>query len=240
MFNGYLKLGDQRVEVWYVEAEHEYAQDAFDVLQAGLPRMTDYFRPATPLPKITAVLVPNRDEFDRLVRDLLRIEIEIPSHPARIAQPQRTDMVALSPSAYAEHSTYDYVPEAFRRLLVHEMVHMMEEYLTPDMETTPRWWSEGLAVYLSGQSRYEEGFRGPAMEGVLSGAIPGFAEIDTEVRLAYDWGWTIVRFLEAEHGQEMILRIVNECADGDIFGFLGVDPSVLEQRWRRWLLDGDY
>jgi hypothetical protein len=33
---------------------------------------------ACPFPKVSVVLVPDRSEFDRLVWDLLRVEIEVP------------------------------------------------------------------------------------------------------------------------------------------------------------------
>jgi len=75
-----------------------------------------------------------------------------------MAQPQRTDLVVLSPSAYEQHSIFRYFLDEYRRLLFHEMTHMFEEYLAPAsaMEAVPRWWSEGLAVYLSGQWKYDD------------------------------------------------------------------------------------
>ncbi len=54
------------------------------------------------------ILVTKRSEFGRLVRDWLKVDIEIPSHQARIAQAQRTDMVVLSPSATESHTTFWY------------------------------------------------------------------------------------------------------------------------------------
>jgi len=153
MLEGYSELGDARIGVRHVEGERPFAERAFAALDAKIPALTSYFEVPVPFPPIRVVLVPSRNEFDRLVRDLLRVKIEVPSHPARIAQPQRTDMVVLSPSAYAEHSTFDYVPAEFDRLLVHEAIHMVEEFLSPNIESSPRWWGEGLAVHLSGQSQ---------------------------------------------------------------------------------------
>jgi hypothetical protein len=89
-------------------------------------------------------------------------------------------MVVISPSAYAVHTTFKYIPDEFRRLLIHELIHMMEEFLTPDIETTPRWWSEGLAVYLSGQWRFEDKFRKAAIDGIAEKNIPGFCQIESE------------------------------------------------------------
>jgi hypothetical protein len=233
--NNYLRLGDEKVEIMYVEGEREFAQESFDTLGNALSIVTSYFSIAEPFPKIRAVLVRNRNEFDRLVRDLLHVEIEFPSNPARIAQPQRTDMVVLSPSAYENHSIFKYIPDQFRRLLFHEMVHMVEEHLSPNIEASPRWWGEGLAVYLSGQWLNDDEFRKPALDGIAQNDIPGFHQVEAERRLAYDWGWTIVRFIESAYGKEMILRIVKECPDGNVFSVIGEEAGCLEKRWRDWL-----
>jgi hypothetical protein len=207
------------------------------VLDGALPTITSYFGIAQPFPTVRVILVTSRAEFDRLVRDLLRVEIEVPSHPARIAQPQRTDLVALSPSAYHSHSTFEYVPDQFDRLLVHELVHMVEEHLSPNIEASPRWWGEGLAVYLSQQWLHDAAFRTPALDGVAQRHMPGFSQIAADTRLAYDWGWTIVRFIEQTYGKDMIVRIVKGCSDGDVFSMAGEERAGLETRWMVWLLD---
>jgi hypothetical protein len=236
MLENYLKLGDSLFEIRYVEDDLRYAQKTFAILSKALSSVTDYFLVSEPFPKVRVVLVPDRNEFDRLVVNFLRVEIEIPSNPARIAQPQRTDMVLLSPSAYESHSVFKYIPYQFRRLLIHELVHMVEEYLSPNIEASPRWWSEGLAVYLSEQWRHEDEFRKAALDGIAENKIPGFRQIEAERNLAYDWGWTIVRFIEICYGKEMILRIVKECADGNVFSVIGDDAEGIEKMWKDWLL----
>lgn len=236
LLSNYLTLGNPQYEIFFTQGEDNYAQLTFDALGEALPRITATFEVNTPFPKIRAVLVSERSEFDRLVLGWLGVPIETPSNPARVAQPQRTDLVLLSPPAYATHSVYKYAPDEFRRLLGHELVHMVEEFLSPDIETSPRWWGEGLAVYLSGQWLHEDEFRKAAMDGVAKGEFPTFQQIATERKLAYAWGWTVVRFIESAWGKEMIRRIVKECADGNVFAVIGEDAATLEGRWREWLL----
>ncbi len=236
MLDNYLRLGNEKAEIRYVEGEQQLAGETFDALAEALSAITCYFELSKPFPKVRAVLVPSRNEFDRLVRDLLRVEIEVPSNPARVAQPQRTDMVLLSPSAYESHSIFKYVLEDFRRLVAHELVHVVEEHLAPNIEATPRWWSEGLAVYISAQWRHENDFRRPVLKGVEENRVPRIAQIQTDRRLGYDWGWTIVRFINNTYGKEMILRIAKECPDGDVFSVIGEEASGLENRWRDWLV----
>lgn len=236
MLDRYSEISDEQVVIRFTEGEMSFAEISLHTLQAELPELMERFH-VEEYPRVRIVLVPNRDEFDRLVRDLLKVEIEVPSHPARIAQPQRTDMVVLSPSAYEEHSTFVYVQEEFERLLVHEAVHMIEEFLSPNIEASPRWWGEGLAVFFSNQWRHEDAFRKAALDGIAAGEIPSLEQVENEARHAYDWGWTIVAFIEDAYGHVTIERIIRECTDGDVLAFLPVDRATLKKRWRAWLQD---
>jgi len=236
MLDNYLTLENAQFEIRHIEGERQFAQETIRVLSDGLIQITRYFRLSKPFSKVRVVLVTSRDEFDRLVRDLLCVEIEVPSHPARIAQPQRTDMVIISPSAYETHSLFKYNVDQFGRLLVHEFVHMVEEYLSPNIEAIPRWWGEGLAVYLSEQWLYDDEFIKPAFDSIAQNEIPGFHQIELERKLAYDWGWTIVWFIEANYGSEMILQVVKECVDGNVFSMVDAEVNSLEIRWKKWLL----
>lgn len=239
MLGNYSAVGNAQVEILYTATDSEYADVASAALGKRLSDLLAVFGIHEGFPSVRVVLVPDRDEFDRLVRDLLRVEIEVPSHPARIAQPQRTDMVVLSPSAYEEHSPFTYRQEEFERLLVHEAVHMIEEFLSPNIEASPRWWGEGLAVYFSDQWRYEDDFRKPALDGVAKGEVPSLEQIETEAKHAYDWGWTIVAFIESQYGRETVVRIVRECADGDVCGALDMPRETVQDRWRAWICNAE-
>ena len=235
MLKGYERLGDARIVVRFVEGERSFAVDAFETLAARLTSIAELFGVSGEFPKVMVVLVPNRDEIDQLVRDLLQVEIEVLSHPAHSAQRQRTDMVVLSPPAYAEHSVYEYVPNEFRRLLVHELVHMMEGVVSPDIETTTGWWSEGLAVYFSEQSRFEDEFRRMAFQGTAMGEIPRLEGIRRSEDTC-NWGWTLVRFIECRYGREKLMRTVRECSDGAVLSHLCETKPTIEPHWREWLL----
>ena len=156
--------------------------------------------------------------------------------------PQRTDLVVLSPRAY-EPDAFHHSPAGYKRLLVHEAVHMVEEYLSPNIEALPRWWSEGLATYLSGQWKAEDRERAEVVQGIQAGVIPALAEMrggagasDRAVELCYVWGWTVVEFIEVGYGRDMVRRVVEECDDGDVFRILGESAQAFESKWRHWLL----
>ena len=237
MLDSYLATGDRRIQVHHLQGDQRWAEYTLERLASALPHVSDYFRLQHPLPPIRTVLAPDRREFDRLVRDLLRVETECPSLPSRIAQPQRTDLVLLSPSAYGEHSIFAYIPDDYGRVLAHELVHMVEEHLSPDIESVPRWWGEGLAVYVSQQWQHEEDFHEPVITGLSAATMPSIAEMENRTALAYHWGWTVVWFVERECGRDLILKIVRECVDGDVISALKPRLGHPAKKWNDWLLN---
>lgn len=235
MLYDYLLFNEDYIKVRYITKDKVFVEETHNSLDEAVKSLYEYFKLEEKFLSIRAVIVPDRNEFDRLVMDLLKVDIEIPSRPNRIAQTQRTDLVILSPSAYKRDSIYEYHTDEYRRLLFHETTHVMEEYISPNIEAHQRWWSEGLAVYLSEQCKYEDEFREPVLKGLKNKQIPEFKEIREDVRLSYQWGWTIVKYIEELYTPIMIAKIVKECENGDVFNILGKDIKSLEKEWKKWL-----
>jgi len=240
VLENYLSLKNDRIEVYYLERDRTFAEDTASSLMNAASKLAEYFEVNEPLPFIRAILAPDRDAFDVLVADLLGVQIERPSDPRRIAQPQETDIVLLSPSAYATQSTYSYVPDDFQRMATHELVHVVQELLSPGIEESPLWWDEGLAVYLSNQWQHmgQFRFREPVIESIRDGQAPTLSAIQTDHSLAYEFGWTLVRFIEQKKGKAAIVRVVKQMKDGDVFTALGVDAVSFQEAWQEWLLRG--
>jgi hypothetical protein len=234
----YAVLRQDGMTLEYVPEDQGFVAATFDGLAKGEARLTDYFGLHGRFPSVRTILVPDRADFDRCVAEVLQIQIEVPSHPARIALPQGTNLVLLSPRAY-EPGRYRYKSEGLERLIGHELTHIVEEHLSPNIEALPRWWSEGLAMHISGDWMEElphvvketAAGRIPAMAAMQDGAVA-----DVSVRLCYQWGWSVVRYIEATHGRSGIRGIVGQCADGDVLASLGKDPAAFEREWRDWLL----
>jgi hypothetical protein len=233
MLSQYQVLKNSHFDIYHSN-EGDIARNALLALNRAFEFCKQYFSLES-FPKIRVVFVCNRNEFDRLVRDLLNVEIEVPSNPARIAQTQRLDMVLLSPTAYVQHSTFTFESPSFDRLLFHELIHIVEEYLSPNIEEIPNWWSEGLAIYLSEQWRFDDLFRKPAIDGIRQNKIPYLSEILSDRRLAYDWGWTIVSYIELLFGQSMIKEIITHCADGNVIDMVDIDINEFENGWKNYL-----
>jgi hypothetical protein len=237
----YHTIRHEHLLIDYTPADSQFVQETANALGEALETLCDYFGLTTPFPGVRVILTPDRPEFDRCVRDILKVEIEVPSSPWRIAQPQRRDLIVLSPRVW-EKEYNSYSPESYRRLIAHEAVHIVEEHLSPDVESGRRWWSEGLAMHLSEQWREE---LKEVRRCVAANRVPTLAEIDAPpgagplpreaVKAAYVWGWTLVKFMEARHGRETIRRIVSTCADGDVFRAAGIERGQFELGSREWL-----
>ena len=237
MIESYLWFNEENIKVGFTEKDRKFVKETSIALKGAIKFFSKYFLLKKSFPVVIAILAPNRKEYERLVKELLRVGIETPSNPGRIAQPQRTDLVLLAPSAYSKDSIYEYSPEEYKRLIFHEVVHMFEEYLSPNIEASPRWWGEGLAVYLSEQWKYEDDVRTPALEGIRNNNIPKIEKIQKDVELCYQYGWTVVKYIESTYGRKMILNIVKNCADGDVFKIIGETVGNFERRWKEYLLN---
>ncbi len=237
MFKNYRKMSDTNITMYFSEQDSQYAELTLAKALRAYSELKDYFTLEEDIPEIRIILVPNRDEFDRFVADLLHVPIERPSDPRRVAQPQKTDIVFMSPSSYENHCAYTFKHDEFERMIKHELTHVFEEYLTPDMEISPGWWSEGLAVYLSDQWQYKSQFEfcEPVSDALESGNIPSISEILSNRLLRYTFGWTIVMYLEQIMGRDLIVRTVKTLKDEDLLKAVGTDPDSLQKDWSSWL-----
>ncbi len=226
------------VTVEFVERDHVLVPEVVSGLSEAIERLSDYFG-VQDVPAIRTVLTPSRGEFDRCIREILGIQIEAPSNPVRVAQPQRTDLILLSPAAW-DKGMHTYTPAGFRRLIAHEVAHIIEEYLSPNIEAVPRWWSEGLGMYTSGQWQEPE-FLQEVLSMVEANALPSISQMQDGavatdgVKLCYVWGWTLVMYVDREFGRHIVRRIVRECEDGDVIRVLGQTQQHFEPAWREWL-----
>lgn len=231
----YLTLRQDNIEIKYVAGEKLLAKETFVFLQEALVFLSRYFGLKKPFSLIRVALAPSRSQYDQLVANFLGVKAKIPSVPQRIAQTQETKMVFLSPTAYKDDSSYKFKPDEYRRLVFHELVHVFEEYLSADMEAVPCWWGEGLAVYLSGQGKYEDEFRQPVLRGIRERNIPTFQSIQASRKQSYRWGGTIVAFIEKTYGKKMILKIAKKGNNKNILKIINEDLKDFEKKWKNML-----
>ena len=234
----YQSLQQGAAKVEFVEQDRALVLEVLSAVNEAVASLSIYFR-IQDVPAIRTILTPSRSEFDRCIREVLRIEIEVPSNPVRVAQPQRADLVLLSPRSWDEE-LHKFTPGGFRRLIAHEVAHIVEEHLSPNIERLPRWWSEGLAMYTSGQWE-EPDVKEKVLSALEADEVPSITLMQNGpvsshgVRLCYTWGWTLVMYVDRVLGTDMVRKVVVECVDGDVFTVLGQNQESFGAGWREWL-----
>lgn len=189
-------------------------------------------KPVFPLMNI--FITPRRRDYDRLVAHLTRV----PTHNWRLGQPQGHDLYLISPKAYPKDISANYLNSSgtcdmamYKRFIAHEMVHMMEEYVSPKgaMEVRPQWWSDGLAVYLTGQYRDRVSSKHIKAD-LAAGRLPSIDGMKGAP--AYTWGWSLVRHIERRFGRKKFRSVLLESNTSDIPGFLKISRKALEKDWQ--------
>jgi len=186
-------------------------------------------------PLINIFIAPDRKEYDKLVAHLTKT----PTSKGRLGQPQGHDLYLISPNAWPADVHPDYLTadgvcdkKVYRQFIEHEIVHMIEEYYSPKgaMELRPRWWSEGLAVYATGQYK-DRLTRKYLKEDLAAGRFPAITEL--KGRDVYVWGWSLVRCLEKRLGRQALKKVMVSSCTQDVLGVLNLPKKKFEREWQR-------
>lgn len=221
----------------YCVKDTTIVDETYRYAAAGVRKVTRFLGLPPVLPLINLFIAPNRREYDRMVSHLTKV----PTSKGRLGQPQGHDLYLISPNAWPADVHPDYLgkdgkcdKKVYRQFIEHEIVHMMEEYCSPRgaMEIRPQWWSEGLAVYATGQWK-DRLTRRMLKEDLVADRLPAIAKM--KGRDAYVWGWSLVRFIEKRLGRAALKRVLTVSYTGDILGFLKLDRKQFEAGWRKSL-----
>jgi hypothetical protein len=189
-----------------------------------------------PMPYCTIYVCPNRVEYDLLVKYLTAT----PTNPGRVGQPQGSELYLLSPTAYGVDAlpsflghNGQYDQPMFHRLIVHECIHMVEEQVRPRgaMEVVPAYWSEGLAIFFSGQ-HVEQDLLERMKADLDGGGVPPLSGLSGAA--TYVWGWTLVKFLIDRDEPDSLARFSRESGETSLATFLQVPEEEFEKAWRTY------
>ena len=124
---------------------------------------------------------------------------------------------------------YDAVD--FRRILVHELVHLWEELSSPReaMENGDSWFSEGMAMYISEWNR-EPREKNRLRTDFSKGIIPKPEDLSGERN--YTWGCVLFEFLLEEVGPKPLLDMIKKTNHQNIMALLGLEQFSF---WKRYL-----
>ena len=222
--------------LFYRDTDREYVETIQDTLKVSIDALRDYFQLKQDL-ALEVYLAKNRKEYDVLTAEKLGLNVTAPSDSARIAQTQKNMLLFLSPSVYSTDSSFQYEKTEFERLIFHEMVHVAEELLSPNIEKVSRWFSEGLAIYLSGQWKHEKDYM-TTLGRILSGNRRiELYQLSEDVKNAYYLEWTIVAYIEQVWGREKVAGIVRNCTNTEqMLEFIETSRSRFEKDWNLYIV----
>lgn len=137
-----------------------------------------------------------------------------------------------------------------RGVVRHELVHeLLDQYTAPNGRAMPRWFHEGLAQFVAGDT-----YLGAREEDIalrlLARRLPGFAELRDhfpadvdDLRIAYAQSFSYVSWLAREYGVNDLLaaaRATNELVafESALARRLGRSTYELEEAWRGYVLHG--
>ncbi|MFH0883821.1 MAG: peptidase MA family metallohydrolase [bacterium] len=174
--------------IWYEPQDAGYSRELADLIARKLPEFSEKL--GVPVPdSITVVIAPNRGRFHTLTRGL-------PDWTGGAAYPADSRIILQSPTLYSNKAQFTVTA-------LHELVHVLTDYREPSR--LPRWLSEGLAMYLSGETMYNN--RRPLGRAVVTGktyTLEGIEDMlrfgPEQARVAYLQSISFVEFLVDRYG----------------------------------------
>lgn len=137
-----------------------------------------------------------------------------------------------------------------RGVVRHELVHeLLDQYVAPQGKRMPRWFHEGLAQLLAGDT-YLDAREDDLVWRVGAGSLPRFDTLEsqfpattTKLRTAYAQSYSYVAWLSRQYGMPLLLRVARYTDDLTSFGAAlvgqtGRDAFQLEQGWKDYVLYG--
>ncbi len=217
-----------RSVIYYEPQDQKAAEGLADLYRRSLPEMAAKLGVSVPS-GVRVFIAPNKGRFHYLTRGL-------PEWTGGVVYPAQRVVVLQAPRMYGEKGR-------FAVTALHEGVHLLTEL--DGASHLPRWLSEGLAMYLSGETMYKH--RGPLGRAVVLGKTYTLAEIDDvlqlgpeQARVAYLQSINAVQFIVEQWGWPAIARLVRgyragEDPDAMFREITGRDFFSVEAAWHQSL-----
>ena len=216
------------ITVQFEEGDRQNAKALLELYEERLPDIA--IKLGVDIPNgIRVVIAPTKARFRYLTRGL-------PEWTGGVAYPRQKAIVLLAPRLYQEHGQ-------FAVTALHEVIHVLTDHDGPSH--LPRWLSEGLAMYLSGETMYKK--RTPLGRAVVFGKTFTLEDIQNMLRLgpdqarvAYLQSINFVEFLVEHYGWGAVATLIEGYRTGrdedEMFiGITGRDLFDVEAAWHREL-----
>ncbi len=153
---------------------------------------------------VQVFIAPTKSGFQHLTRSAL------PHWSEAVAIPSQQKIIVKSPRWHRSS-------QQLQTILSHELVHVLVGIATGH-NRLPRWFNEGLAIYVSGDLRYIEGKELP--NSVTSGQLLKLKEIDAvlsfqqlQARLAYQESFAAIKYIVDTYSHTSLPKLLQNTAD---------------------------
>jgi hypothetical protein len=225
-------LTEGGITVYWVGDEIALGRLALDIVAESLPRL----RQVLPIPEAVAFdlyLYPTSADLRAALRLTGRDWVGAHAHP---------ELGVLLVTAVNIRTA----PTDLRQSIPHEMAHLFLYQATgPNYDRLPQWFNEGLATYMEDSPNPAYGLLlAEAVDGrtiipltELCHAFPGREE---RALLAYAQSVSVIRYIQAQYGNQALRQLVNVFADGadcrtGVERALGLTLDELNREWLRSL-----
>ena len=205
-----------------------------DAVRNGESIATTFFS-AAPLQSYSVSIYPDRSSLT----DRWRVAWQFPSFQAEcwmIAAAWATELDLLSPQAWSRDACGHDAGNAthVRNVLAHEVVHVLHGQLGQHANIssllTGQWFTEGLAVYISGMLDVD--YAGVVQARLAAGFAPRtFAEVWND-GANYPLSGSIVRYIDRRYGRTALRDLLPARSTTAILTRLGVGEAELLTAWR--------
>jgi len=205
-----------------------------DAVRNGESIATTFFT-AAPLQPYSISIYPDRTSLT----DRWRVAWQFPSFQAEcwmIAAAWATELDLLSPQAWSRDACgHDAGNVAHvRNVLAHEVVHVLHgqlgQHTNINSLLTAQWFTEGLAVYISGMLDVD--YAGAVQARLDAGFAPRtLAEVWND-RANYPLSGSIVKYIDRHYGRTALRNLLPARTTTAILTSLGVGEADLLTAWR--------
>lgn len=229
-------VGDASARVEYQDPDAGIAGAMLEHVRAGRAAAMAFFGESF-ASGVTARIFPDRASLTAYWRSAWNQPSLVPEC-WMVASATKSLAVSLSPHVWGQsacgHDATD--PAYVRRILSHEIVHVLHGQINPLPEVNSvnalKWLNEGTAYYAAGQltdagrsqlsALFASGYSPTALES-LPGGAGGYAAAAS-----------VVAYIDMTHGRDALRRLLRATTTAEALGMLNVSETALLQSWREF------
>ena len=188
--------------IYYQHADSLNAVHFLKIFQEELPSINHEINAKIKNP-IQIFIAPAQSTFDRLT------ENQIPHWGEAVAIPAQHQIIIKSPRWHRPSQN-------LKTIIMHEFVHVLAD-IACNHVSTPRWFSEGIAIYVSGDTQYLNNTT--LTRAVASGETIHLYQIDgvfqfhqLRATLAYQESFAAIQCIIESFGRESIALLLDNIA----------------------------